>query len=109
MYVLGWGLRDVDRRQRTLTDRDLLHIERRTGEEHRPALGDRDHRDRIRLTERSETRALQRIDSDVDFRALTAPDLLAVVEHGCVILLTLADHDDTAHAHRVEHDPHRID
>ena len=33
-------------------DRDLVHVDARAGVEHRAALGDRDHRDRVVATER---------------------------------------------------------
>ena len=38
-----------------------------------------------------------------------SPDVLAVEEHRRLVLLALADDDDTAHAHRVEHEPHGVD
>ena len=47
-------------------DGDLLHVHGRAREEHRAALGDRDHRDRVRLPERRQARSLERVDRDVD-------------------------------------------
>ena len=88
---------------------DLVHVDRRTREEHRPALGDRDHGDRVRLALGGEARALERVDRDVDLRAVAVADLLAVVEHRRLVLLALADHDDAAHLHAVEDGAHRVD
>ena len=90
-------------------DGDLLHVDGGAGEEHRAALGDGDHRDRARLPERGEPRALERIDRDVDLRPFAVPDLLAVVEHRRLVLLPLADHDDAAHRDAVEDEAHRVD
>src|SRR4249920_2700835 len=73
--------RDVDRVDRAGADGDLLHIERRAGEEHRPALGDGHDGDRAGLAKRGEARTLERIDGDVDVGPVAVPDLLAVVKH----------------------------
>ena len=107
--VLGRARVDVDRVRRLRPDRDLVHVERRAGVEHRAALGDGDHGDRVRLAERGQPRALERVDGDVDRRAAAVADLLAVVEHRRLVLLPLADHDDAVHAHGVEHEAHRVD
>ena len=90
-------------------DGDLLHVDGGAGEEHRPALRDRDHRDRVRLAERGQPRALERVDRDVDLGPLAVADLLAVVEHRRLVLLALADDDDAVHRDRVEHRAHRVD
>ena len=100
---------DVDRVDRVGADRDLLHVDRRAGEEQRAALRGGDHGDRVRLPERGQARALERVDRDVDVGAAALADLLAVVEHRRLVLLPLADHDDTRHRDRVEHRPHRVD
>ena len=107
--VLGRALRDVDRVDRAGADRDLLHVDRRAGEEHRAALGDRDDGDRAGLAERGEPRPLERVDRDVDLGPFAVPDLLAVVEHRRLVLLALADDDDAAHRDAVEDVPHRVD
>ena len=107
--VVGGASLDVDRVDRGGADCDLLHVERRAGEEHRAALGDGDDRDRVRLPERGQPRPLERIDGDVDLRTLAVPDLLAVVEHRRLVLLPLPDHDDAAHRDAVEDEPHRVD
>ena len=60
---------DVDRVRRLGPDGDLVHVDGRAGEEHRPALGDGDHGDRVRHPERRQPRALERVDRDVDLRA----------------------------------------
>src|SRR5699024_11218737 len=40
--------------------------------------------------------------------ALPVTDLLAVVEHRGLVLLALADDDDTVHAHARDHRAHRV-
>ena len=53
--------------------RDLVHVEARARVEHRAALGDADHRDRVVAPERGEGGALDRVDRDVDLRHRAAP------------------------------------
>ena len=107
-FSVGRGV-DVDRVRGLGADGDLVHVERGAGIEHRPALGDRDHGDRVRLAERRQPRPLERVDGDVDLRAAAVADLLAVEEHRRLVLLAFADHDDAVHPNRVEHEPHRVD
>ena len=89
-------------------DRDLVHVDRSAGEEHRAALGDGHHRDRALLAERGEPRPFQRVHGDIDGRAHLVPDLLAVVEHRRFVLLALADDDDAVHGDGVEHPAHAV-
>ena len=107
--VLGRARVDVDRLGGLGPDRDLVHVERGAGIEHRPALGDGDHGDRIRLPERRQARPLERVDGDVDLGAVAGADHLAVVEHRRLVLLALADHDDAVHLDGAEHQAHRVD
>ena len=109
LEVLGRRRVDVDRVRRLRPDRDLVHVQRGAGKEHRPALGDGDHGDRVRHAERGEARPLERVDRDVDLGAGSVADLLAVEEHRRLVLLALADDDDAAHRDGVEHEPHRVD
>ena len=88
---------------------ELLHVDDRARVEHRPALGQRDHRERARHALGGQRRALQRVDGDVDLRRRAVADLLAVVEHRRLVLLALADDDDAVHAHGAEHQAHRVD
>ncbi len=99
---------DVDRADCVGARGDLLHIKGPAGKKHRPALRRGDHRDRVRLSERGQPRALERVDSDVDLRASRA-HVLAVEQHRRLVLLPLADHDDAVHRDRVEHRAHGID
>src|SRR5215210_2814766 len=108
-HVLGWGSVDVDRAGGLAPHGDLVHVERRAGVEHRPPLGDGDDGDRIRLAERRQAGALEWVDRDVPGRAAAVSDLLAVVEHGRLVLLTLPDHDRAVHPDGVEDEPHRVD
>ena len=55
-------------------DGDLVHVDGGAREEHRAALGDRDHRDRVRLPERRQARALERVDGDVDLGPVAVAD-----------------------------------
>ena len=89
--------------------RDLLHVHRGAGEEHRASLGERDHGDRVRLADGGEGRAVDRVDRHVDAGPVAVADLLAVEEHGRLVLLALADHDRAVHRDRVDHEPHRVD
>ena len=107
--VFGRRRVDVDRLDRIGAGCDLLHVDRRAREEHRAALRDRDHGDRIGLAERCQPRPLERIDGDVDRRTAAVADLLPVVEHRRLVLLPLADHDHAFHRDGVEHRPHRVD
>ncbi len=58
---------------------------------------------------RRQRRALQRIDGDVHLRRGAVADLLAVVEHRRLVLLALADHDETVHRHGLQHVAHAVD
>ena len=109
LHVLGRRRVDVDHVDRVRAGRDLLHVDRGAREEHRAALGDGDHGDRVRLPERRQARPLERVDGDVDLGAFALPHLLAVVEHRRLVLLPLADHDDAVHDDGVEHRAHRVD
>ena len=62
----------------------------------------------IRLPERGQPRAFERVDGHVDLGAAAAPHLLAVVEHRRLVLLPLADDDDAAHGDGVEHRAHGV-
>ncbi len=109
LEVLGRRHVDVDRVGCLGADGDLVHVQRGTGEEHRPALRDGDDRDRVRHAERREPRSLERVDRDVDLGSRTVADLLAVEQHRRLVLLALADDDDAAHGDRVEHEAHGVD
>ena len=100
---------DVDGVDGVGADGDLVHVEDRRRVEHRAALGDREHRDRVRHALAHQRGAVDRVDGEVAFRAVAVADLLAVVEHRRVVLLALADHHDAAHRHRVDQLAHRVD
>ncbi len=109
LEVLGRRRVDVDRVRRVRADGDLVHVQRSAREEHRPALRDGDHGDRVRHAEGGEARPLERVDGDVHLGAGPVADLLAVEEHRRLVLLTLSDDDDAAHRDRIEHEAHRVD
>ena len=60
--VLGRAGRDVDRAGGARADGDLVHVERRTGVEHRTAFADGDHRERVVEALRGQRRAVDRVD-----------------------------------------------
>ena len=107
--VLRCAGSDVDRTDRLGTDGDLLHVDARARVEHRAPLRDRDHRQSVAATERSQRRSVDRVDGDVGQRRRTVADLLAVVEHRRLVLLAFADDDDAVHRHGGEHGAHRLD
>ena len=100
---------DVDGVDRLGAGRDLVHVDGGTGEEHRPALGDGDHRDRVGLALGRQARSLEWVDRDVHGRPVAVADLLAVEEHRRLVLLALADHDDAGHRDGVEDYAHAVD
>jgi hypothetical protein len=76
----------------------------RRREEHRAARGKGDHRQRVGLADAREGR---RRSGRRRRRPLAAP-LLAVEEHGRLVLLAFADHDDAVHRDGVDHEAHRV-
>ena len=89
-------------------DRDLLHVHARPGVEHRAPLGQGDHGDGVGAAEGGERGPVDGIDGDVARRPAGA-DLLAVVEHRRLVLLSLADDDNPVHRDVVDDEPHRVD
>ena len=113
--ALGHALHDLAERPveveqvgELLARRHLLHVDERAGIEHRPALGQGDHRDGVRAALRAQARALQRVDRDVDRGRRAVADRLAVGEHGRLVLLALADHDDAVHVDALQHGVHAV-
>ena len=53
--------------------------------------------------------AVDRVDGDVGQRRRAVADVLAVEEHGRLVLLALADDDDAVHRHALQDDPHGVD
>ena len=88
--------------------RQLLHVDAGAGVEHRPARRNGDHGQRARHSLRCQRRSFERIDRNVDLRVGAVADVLSVEEHRRLILLTLADYNDTVHRNRVEHKAHRV-
>ena len=100
---------DVDCAACVGPDGDLVHVHERPGVEHRAALGDGDHAERIASPERGERRAVDRVDRHVGHGFAAVADVLAVEEHRRFVFFAFADHDDAVHAHRVEQVAHRVD
>ena len=89
--------RDVDHLRRLGPDDDLLHVDERPRVEHAPALGHGDDGDGPRAAVGGERGAVDGVDGDVSQRRCAVSDALAVEEHGSLVLLPLADHDDAVH------------
>ena len=99
---------DVDDVGRLGAGGELLHVEDRRRVEHRAALGDGDHRDRVVHALGGERGAVDRVDRDVDLGAGAVTDPLAVEEHRGVVLLALADDDGAVHADGVDERAHGL-
>ena len=108
-HVLGGRKVQIDGVGRFGSDRDLVHVHRGPREEHRAALGDRDHGDRAGDSEGCQPRALERVDRHVDLRPEPGAHALVVEEHRRLVLLALTDHDDALHGDRVDHPAHEVD
>ena len=89
-------------------DGQLVHVEARAGVEHRAPGAHRDHAQGVAAAQGGEGGALQRVDGDVGLGLRAVAHLLAVVEHGGVVLLALADDDDAVHRHGGQDDPHGL-
>ena len=63
------GLVEADQVGGSRAGRDLLHVDAGAGVEHRPPLGEGDHRERRGHAPRGQRRPLERVDGDVDDRA----------------------------------------
>ena len=101
--------RDRPRRLRIAgADRDLVHVD--VGRiEQRAAFRHRHGGDRARHVLGAQRRALERIDGDVDLRAVAAADLLADEQHRRLVALALADHDRAVDRQPVQLAPHGVD
>ena len=103
------GFVDVDGALGLWAHGDLVHVEHRRRIEHRAALTDCDHGDRVGPALGHQRRAVDGVDSDVTVGAVAVTDLLAVVEHRGLVLLALADDHHTTHRHRGEQFAHGVD
>ena len=72
-------------------DGDLVHVDVGSGQQ-RAGLGHGHDGDGARHVLGAERRAFQRIDRDIDLRAVLVAHLLADEEHGRFVALALADH-----------------
>jgi hypothetical protein len=107
--VLGGGAGEVDDTRSFGPDRDLLHVDAGAGVEHGAAFAHRDDRQRVSPAEGCQRGAVDGVDRDVGHRRVAGADLLAVEEHGRLVLLALADHHDTVHRHALQHQAHGVD
>ena len=95
--VLRHGRFEVDLAFGLRPDGDFVHINEWTWVEHGTAWRNRNGGNRVGATEGQRTRAIDRVDSHIHFGRFAVANVFAVVKHGCVILLTLADHDHAVH------------
>ena len=103
------GQRDVDDVGGVGAGDQLLHVEDGARVVHRAAVGD-GHARRWRWSGRwPQPRAVDRVDRDVAVRAGAVTDVLAVEEHGRVVLLALADDDHAVHRHGADQGAHGVD
>ena len=89
-------------------DGDLLHVD--VGRvQHRAARPHGDHRQRVRHVLGGQRGAFQRVEGDVDRRAVAGADLLADEEHRRLVALALADDDHALDVEQVELGAHGVD
>ena len=106
--VLGRRVEIDDALRIAGADRDLLHVD--VGRvQQRAAVGHRHGGDRARHVLGAQRRAFERIDRDVDLRALLGADLLADEQHRRLVELALADHHGAVDRQLVELAPHGVD
>ena len=89
-------------------DRDLLHVDVRRVEQ-RAAFRHRHGGDRARHVLGAQRRAFERIDRDIDLRAVLVADRLADEQHRRLVALALPDHDRAVDRQLVELAPHGVD
>ncbi len=88
-------------------DRDLVHVD--IGRmQHLAAFGQRNHRQRIGQVLGADGRAFQRVQRDIDRRAVLGADLLADIEHRRLVALALADHHAPVDGQVVELGAHGV-
>jgi hypothetical protein len=107
--VLGDRQADVDDIGGLGPGDELLHVEDGRRVVHRAARGDGHDGHGVRQALGGQGRPVDRVDRDVARGAGAVTDLLAVEQHGCFVLLTLADHDDALHLDGVDERAHRVD
>ena len=108
--VDGRRSRDVHVSHRGGPDDELVHVERGPRVEQRAALGDGDDGDGAVATAGDEGGAVDGVDGDLRDGLDAGADELAVVEHGRVVLLALADDDAAGEVdvhERLAHGSHR--
>ena len=107
--VLADGLADIDNPDRFGPGHDFVHIEDGRSIQHAAPIGHCDHRNRVLAPGCGERRAVNRIDRNVATRTTASAHVLPVVQHGCLIFLTLADHHHPVEIDGTQELAHRID
>ena len=91
------------------TGDQLLHVEHGGGVEHGAAVCHGDHGEGVVHAERGQAGAVDGINRDVEGGAGAVADVLAVVQHGGLVLLALADDHGTVEVDGGEAVAHGVD
>ena len=103
------GRGDVDDIGALGADDQFLHVEHGTRVVHGPPLRDRENGNGIRHALGGEGGAIDGVDGDIRLGAGAVTHVLAVEQHGRVVLLALADHDDAVHRDGADQQAHGVD
>ena len=87
---------------------ELVHVEHGRRVEHGAALGHREDGERVVVAHGGQAGAVDRVHGHVHGGAGAVADLLAVEQHGGLVLLALADHHGAVHGHGVHERAHRV-
>ena len=106
--VLNWSL-DVNLAGSLRANSNLIHVEHSRRVVHGAAVCSSKNSDRVRAALCHQSRAVNRVNRDVNGRALAVADLFAVEQHRSFVLFALANNNDTVHSHGVDELTHGID
>ena len=107
--VLADRQAEINRIRGLRAGHELIHVEHCRRVVHRPAFSNSHHGQRIVQALRRQTGAVDRVNRNIGFGAVTGTHVLAVEQHRGFILLALTDHHDTVEINGREHRTHRID
>ena len=100
---------DIDHVFAVWPDNELVHVKDSFGIEHGTARSNCNNADSAAGTVGGQTRAVDRIDSDVDRSVSAGAEVLAVEKHRSFIFLAFTDDNNAVHVDGVEHVAHRVD
>ncbi len=99
---------DVDRTARLGTHRNLVHVDERTGVQHRTAFGNGDDTQGIAASQRRECGSVDRVDCNVGDGLVAVADMFAIEQHRRFVLFALADDDDSIHVDGLQEIAHGV-